>query len=149
MTKDWRNTNSFKKIDNKKPKAKVNAHRERLQMSQQVVEHQEFAINDFEERNFGYIKLKEIEKVYKNGLQAVEKTSFVIQKGEVLGLIGPNGAGKTSLFEILTMSKKRSRGQIRLMNVPITSNKLKQKGLGPKIGIVNQADSIWGEMTVL
>ena len=46
------------------------------------------------------------------------------------------------------MSKKRSRGQIRLMNVPITSNNLKQKGLGPKIGIVNQADSIWGEMTV-
>ena len=113
-----------------------------------MVEHQEFAINDFEERNFGYIKLKEIEKVYKNGLQAVEKTSLVIQKGEVLGLIGPNGAGKTSLFEILTISKKRSRGQIRLMNVPITSNKLKQKGLGPKIGIVNQADSIWGEMTV-
>ena len=47
-------------------------------MSQQEVEHQEFAINDFEKKNFGYIKLKEIEKVYKNGLQAVEKTSFIV-----------------------------------------------------------------------
>ena len=52
------------------------------------------------------------------------------------------------MFEMLTMSKKRSRGEIKLLNVPITSNKLKQKELGPKIGIVNQADSIWDDMTV-
>jgi ABC-type multidrug transport system ATPase subunit len=81
-------------------------------------------------------------------LQAVEKTSFVVQKGEILGIIGPNGAGKTSLFEMLTMNKKRSRGEVKLMNVPITSSKLKQKDLGPKIGIVNQSNSIWHEMTV-
>jgi ABC-type multidrug transport system ATPase subunit len=81
-------------------------------------------------------------------LQAVEKTSFVVQKGEILGIIGPNGAGKTSLFEMLTMNKKRSLGDVKLMNVPITSSKLKQKDLGPKIGIVNQSNSIWHEMTV-
>ena len=106
-------------------------------MSQQARDLQEFAINDYKERNFGYIKVKEVEKVYRSGLQAVEQTSFVVQKGGVLGIIGPNGAGKSSLLEMLTMSKKRSRGEIKLMNVPITSNKLKQKELGPKIGIVN------------
>ena len=52
------------------------------------------------------------------------------------------------MFEMLTMSKKRSRGEIKLLNVPITSNKLKQKELGPKIGIVNQANSLWDDMTV-
>ena len=137
VCKDWSNTNSYKKIDDRKPKDKVNASREKPQMSKQVMELQEYAIKDYEEKNFGYIKVKEVEKVYPTGLQAVEKTSFVVQKGEILGIIGPNGAGKTSLFEMITMSKKRTRGQIKLMNVPITSKKLKQKDLGPKIGIVN------------
>ena len=52
------------------------------------------------------------------------------------------------MLDMLTMNKKRSRGEVKLMNVPITSKKLKKKYLGPKIGIVNQADSIWNEMTV-
>ena len=106
-------------------------------MSLQAKELQEFAINDYKEKSFGYIKVKQVEKVYKSGLQAVEPTSFVVQKGHVLGIVGPNGAGKSTMFEMLTMSKKRSRGEIKLLNVPITSNKLKQKELGPKIGIVN------------
>lgn len=33
---------------------------------------------------------------------AVNKVSFKVRKGEVLGLLGPNGAGKTTLMRILT-----------------------------------------------
>ena len=58
-----------------------------------------------------------------------------MQKNDIFGIIGPNGAGKSSMFEMFTMSKRRSRGEVKLMNVPIASKKLKQ--LGPKMGIVN------------
>ena len=47
-------------------------------MSLQAKELQEFAINDYKEKSFGYIKVKQVEKVYKSGLQAVEPTSFVV-----------------------------------------------------------------------
>jgi branched-chain amino acid transport system ATP-binding protein len=43
-------------------------------------------------------------------------TSFVIQKGEVLGLLGPNGAGKSTTFNVITMDLKRTNGDVKLMN---------------------------------
>jgi putative ABC transport system ATP-binding protein len=38
---------------------------------------------------------------YFGGLRALYNISFVLEKGEILGLIGPNGAGKTTLFNIV------------------------------------------------
>ncbi len=34
-------------------------------------------------------------------IRALDRVSFTVRAGEVLGLIGPNGAGKTTLFECL------------------------------------------------
>lgn len=36
------------------------------------------------------------------GLVAVDKVSFELKPGEIVGLIGPNGAGKTTTFNLLT-----------------------------------------------
>jgi branched-chain amino acid transport system permease protein len=36
------------------------------------------------------------------GLVAVDKVSFDLKAGEILGLIGPNGAGKTTMFNLIT-----------------------------------------------
>jgi energy-dependent translational throttle protein EttA len=44
----------------------------------------------------------------------VEKMSFSLPPGAVVGVIGPNGAGKTTLFRMITGQEKPDSGQIRL-----------------------------------
>ena len=45
-------------------------------------------------------------------LLALDRVSFSIRRGEVLGLIGPNGAGKTTLFECLAGVLPRDGGTL-------------------------------------
>ena len=65
------------------------------------------------------IKVKELKKVYPDGVAAVMNNTFAVRKGEVLGLLGPNGAGKSTTFNIVTMDLQRTNGDIKLMNFPI------------------------------
>jgi branched-chain amino acid transport system ATP-binding protein len=74
----------------------------------------------------------EVEGLHKQfgGLTAVNQVSFVLRKGEALGVIGPNGAGKTTLFNLLTGFLKPTAGMIRFRGENIT-------GMKP-YGIVNK-----------
>jgi len=60
-------------------------------------------------------RLLDIENVSKQfgGLKALDNVSFVMEKGEILGLIGPNGAGKTTLFNLITGTYPVTSGTIR------------------------------------
>ena len=53
-------------------------------------------------------------------LVAVDKVSFQIGRGEIVGLIGPNGAGKTTLFNLLTGLEKADEGKIIFKGANIT-----------------------------
>ena len=48
------------------------------------------------------------------GLRALQKVSFEVRKGEILGIIGPNGAGKTTLFNALNGFIVPSPGSVKL-----------------------------------
>jgi branched-chain amino acid transport system ATP-binding protein len=47
------------------------------------------------------------------GITALDKVSFEVAQGHIVGLIGPNGAGKTTLFNCLSRLYSYSEGSIR------------------------------------
>src|SRR5579862_8264054 len=55
--------------------------------------------------------------------RAVDKVSFKVQPGELLGLIGPNGAGKSTLFNLIAGVMSPSGGRIRLGGADVTGCK--------------------------
>ncbi|MBV8715736.1 MAG: ABC transporter ATP-binding protein [Chloroflexi bacterium] len=48
------------------------------------------------------------------GVSALDRVSFDVARGQILGLIGPNGAGKTSLFNCISRLYQPSNGSISM-----------------------------------
>jgi branched-chain amino acid transport system ATP-binding protein len=48
------------------------------------------------------------------GFLAVNRVSFDVRAGEILGLIGPNGSGKSTTFNLIAGTLRPSSGSIRL-----------------------------------
>ncbi len=58
------------------------------------------------------VSVKDLQKTYANGIQAVKGISFDVQEGEIFGMLGPNGAGKTTTIGVLTTIVRPSGGQV-------------------------------------
>ncbi len=69
-----------------------------------------------------FLEIKGVTKKFR-GLIAVNRVSFNVEKGEIVGLIGPNGAGKTTLFNVLTGVYKPDEGRIVYKGMDITGLK--------------------------
>ena len=48
-----------------------------------------------------------------SGLRALERVSFEVREGEILGLIGPNGAGKSTLLNCVSRVHAPTAGEVR------------------------------------
>ncbi|MEB3756713.1 MAG: ATP-binding cassette domain-containing protein, partial [Desulfurococcales archaeon] len=58
------------------------------------------------------VRMSGIEKVYPDGVKALDSVDFEVLEGEIHGLLGENGAGKTTLMRILYGEIKPTRGKI-------------------------------------
>ncbi|WP_238655142.1 ABC transporter ATP-binding protein [Paenibacillus piscarius] len=67
------------------------------------------------------LEMQSVSKVIK-GKAIVDKLSFDIRKGEIVGLLGPNGAGKTTTIRMMTGLIRMSGGKILVQGHSIQSN---------------------------
>ncbi|HEX9841462.1 MAG TPA: ABC transporter ATP-binding protein [bacterium] len=54
------------------------------------------------------------------GFLAVNRVSFEVNQGEILGLIGPNGSGKSTLFNLISGALRPTAGTVRFEGRDIT-----------------------------
>src|SRR5204863_3478815 len=59
------------------------------------------------------IEADDVNKSYGDNL-LVEKMTFKLPRGGIVGVIGPNGAGKTTLFRMITGQEKPDGGKIKI-----------------------------------
>lgn len=75
-----------------------------------------------------YIEFKNVNKIYQMGeveIKALNKTSFEIEKGELVVILGPSGAGKTTCLNILGGMDNATSGKVLVDGKDITNYKNK------------------------
>lgn len=77
----------------------------------------------------------------------VNKVSFYLKKGEIVGLLGPNGAGKTTTFYTIVGLIRADSGEIFFDDIEITKIPMyKRARLG--IGYLPQEPSVFRKLSV-
>jgi ABC-2 type transport system ATP-binding protein len=71
-------------------------------------------LNDFDRGGEPVLRVSGLTKVYpgRPPTTAVDRLSFALSRGEVLGLLGPNGAGKTTTIQMLLSTLEPTSGEI-------------------------------------
>jgi len=82
------------------------------------------------------LEFKNVSFSYDSSKQILNNTSFVIKKGEMVGLIGPSGSGKTTIVDMILRLFDPDKGKISLDGKDI--NKININGWRRNIGYVSQ-----------
>ena len=60
------------------------------------------------------ISLKDVRKVYANGVEALKGVSLDVEQGDFFALLGPNGAGKTTIIGIISTLVNKTAGSVEV-----------------------------------
>ncbi|MCU0591381.1 MAG: ABC transporter ATP-binding protein [Desulfobacterales bacterium] len=76
------------------------------------------------------LQVQEVTKTF-GGIIALNRVSFEVREGEILGIIGPNGSGKTTVVNCITGFVKATSGRVLFRGKDITARPPHQiAGLG-------------------
>ncbi len=68
------------------------------------------------------LQIKNVSKLYPNGVQALKDVTLTIPPG-MYGLLGPNGAGKSTLMRILATLQDPDEGEINFRGIDVVRQK--------------------------
>lgn len=90
------------------------------------------------------IEVRELTKNY-GPHRAVDRISFSVKKGEVVGFLGPNGAGKTTTMKIITGFMPPTTGAASVAGFDVFENPIEVKR---RIGYLPETPPLYGDMTI-
>lgn len=91
------------------------------------------------------ITVEDLSKNY-NGFTAVDKVSFNIKKGEIVGLLGHNGAGKTTIMKMLTGYLEPCDGTVVIDRLNTHEHR---SLIQSKVGYLPENCPLYPEMTII
>ena len=90
------------------------------------------------------ISVKEVTKIV--GTQkALDKVSFNINKGEIVGLLGPNGAGKSTMMKIITCYQTQTSGEVKVCDFDVLEAPIE---IAKRIGYLPENNPLYLDMYV-
>ncbi len=90
------------------------------------------------------IVVKEVSKRYGTQL-AVNKVSFEVHTGEIVGFIGPNGAGKSTTMKMITGTLSPDTGAVLINHLPALEHQKEIRGM---IGYLPENNPLYHEMYI-
>jgi len=90
------------------------------------------------------IEVENLTKSYGDVL-ALDRASFQVAEGEILGFLGPNGAGKTTTMRILTGYMPPTEGSVRVGGHDVVQDSLEVRR---NIGYLPESAPLYREMSV-
>jgi ABC-2 type transport system ATP-binding protein len=90
------------------------------------------------------ITVKELTKRYAH-MTAVDRISFEVQRGQIVGFLGPNGAGKTTTMRMLTCFLTPSAGTATVAGYDVLEQPLEVK---KRIGYLPETPPVYPEMRI-
>jgi ABC-2 type transport system ATP-binding protein len=90
------------------------------------------------------IYANDLSKTY-GAFRALDKVSFEVRKGEIVGFLGPNGAGKSTTMRILTCFISPTSGVAKVRGHDVFENPL---AVRENLGYLPQRAPLYTEMTV-
>ncbi len=91
------------------------------------------------------IVVEDVTRTY-GDFMAVDRVSFEIGRGEIVGLLGHNGAGKTTIMKMLTGYLEPSAGIIEIDGLDINRDR---RAIQRKIGYLPENCPVYPEMAVI
>jgi multiple sugar transport system ATP-binding protein len=90
------------------------------------------------------VSVKNVDKIYENGFQAVKKADFVAEDKEFVILVGPSGCGKTTTLRMIAGLETISAGEIHIGEKVVNDIPPKDRD----IAMVFQNYALYPHMTV-
>lgn len=89
--------------------------------------------------NTPILSVRNLQKTYENGTQALKSISFDVQKGEFLVVIGLSGSGKSTLLRCINRLVDPSSGEIFFDQVDVAKiSGSEMRGVRKKLGMIFQ-----------
>src|SRR5262245_64388257 len=90
------------------------------------------------------IQVESLSKRY-GEVRAVDRLTFEVRRGEIVGVLGPNGAGKTTTMRLLTTYLTPTSGRARLAGHDVLDEPLDVRR---KVGYLPENVPLYNEMRV-